>query len=149
MNVPLSKLLVIIPLMNHIAIFLAISFKLMPPSWDDREELGARVEHVKTPITLSLKLRKRVKAFWSGKDLPMLSKTLLQDGQMYILVFIMTSLVSVIPMSRNDIPVVYRFIFIAPHVAIENSMNSYLFRSVRAATLSTDRLRTGTNLNLR
>ncbi|KAI3618170.1 hypothetical protein WG66_005699 [Moniliophthora roreri] len=129
-NMQLSAVLIIIPLINKIFIFLAISYKLVPPRFEEGESA-----HWQKWLVLDL----RTWAFWRGKDLPMLSRTLWQDGQIYILIFILTTVVAVVPMSVANVPVIYRSIFLVPHIAIENSMNSYLFRSIRATMTSLNR----------
>ncbi|ESK89249.1 hypothetical protein Moror_5134 [Moniliophthora roreri MCA 2997] len=126
LNVPLAQALVIVPLVYTIFVFIAISYKLMPPKFDEQDPN----QHTSRNFW----------AFWRTKDLPLLSKTLLQDGQMYILIFIITTLMSVMPMTVKSVPVIYKFIFVVPHIAIENAMNSYLFRSVRATMLLQNQL---------
>ncbi|EEB95685.1 hypothetical protein MPER_05304, partial [Moniliophthora perniciosa FA553] len=129
MNVRLAEALVITPLVYSIFVFIAVSYKLMPPKSQTEQTLDQR--HT---------LRDGVKAFWKTRNLPLVSRTFLQDGQIYILIFILTTLISLIPMTVKSIPVIYKFIFLSPHVAIENALNSYLLRSVRATMLQQDRL---------
>uniref|UniRef100_A0A0W0FPT4 Uncharacterized protein n=1 Tax=Moniliophthora roreri TaxID=221103 RepID=A0A0W0FPT4_MONRR len=102
-NMQLSEALIVIPLINEVFTFIAISYKLVPPRFEEEE-----------PAQKCLILDLRKWAFWRGKDLPMLSRTLWQDGQIYILIFILTTVVALVPMSVANIPVIYRFIFIYP-----------------------------------
>ncbi|KAK7027528.1 hypothetical protein VNI00_015161, partial [Paramarasmius palmivorus] len=126
-NVKLAGALVAVPWLFSTLVFVAVSYKLFtltpPVPAPENRTLGSEG---KPPS-------RYFKAFWRARDLPMLSRTLVQDGQQYILIFLLTTLVTVLPMTVKDIPVIYKFIFIAPHVAIENSMNSYTFRSLRAS----------------
>ncbi|KAJ8075278.1 hypothetical protein PM082_019614 [Marasmius tenuissimus] len=118
MNIPLAIALLLIPLVNHVAVFFAISYQLLGTSRFERVGTG----------------RVRIRKFWIlGRHLPILSRTLIQDGQIYILTFIVTTLITVITMSIESLPDVFHFILIAPHLVIENCMNGYLFRHVREA----------------
>uniref|UniRef100_A0A0W0F198 DUF6533 domain-containing protein n=1 Tax=Moniliophthora roreri TaxID=221103 RepID=A0A0W0F198_MONRR len=94
-NTPLSEALIVIPLINKISIFFAISCKLVPPRFKEEESV-----HWQKCLVLDL----RTWAFWRGKDLPMLSRTLWQDGQIYILIYILTTVVVLVPMSVANIP---------------------------------------------
>ncbi|ESK90828.1 hypothetical protein Moror_16534 [Moniliophthora roreri MCA 2997] len=133
MNARLAEAMLLIPLLNHIAVFIAISVRL--------SQLNSIKDFGSSPRK---GLVFQVKAFWRGKHLPLLSKTVLQDGQIYILIFILTTIATSIMMAIGRLNVIYRFILIAPHAAIENSMNSYLFRSVRATLLPTQDVTTPT-----
>ncbi|KAL0570521.1 hypothetical protein V5O48_011445, partial [Marasmius crinis-equi] len=59
--------------------------------------------------------------------------------------FIITTLMTVFMLSvGRSLPAVIHFIVIAPHLAIENCMNGYLFRHVREAA---ERARLGTSID--
>jgi hypothetical protein len=73
MNVRLAEALVTIPLIYTTLVFFAISYGLMPHSFD------AQASDNRKPSV------RRFKIFWRARDLPMLSRTLVQDGQIYIL----------------------------------------------------------------
>ncbi|EEB90317.1 hypothetical protein MPER_11490 [Moniliophthora perniciosa FA553] len=123
MNPALGEAMLIIPLLNHISVFFAISFRLMPA-------------HIFEESSSKRGFLSKARVFFRGKHLPSLSKTLLVDGQRYILVFILTTIATVVAMAIGHLPDIYRFILVAPHVAVENSMNCYLFRSVRIKVLT-------------
>ncbi|KAI3616958.1 hypothetical protein WG66_004368 [Moniliophthora roreri] len=125
MNPALGEAMLIIPLLNHISVFFAISFRLMPA-------------HIFEESSSKRGFLSKARVFFRGKHLPSLSKTLLVDGQRYILVFILTTIATVVAMAIGHLPDIYRFILVAPHVAIENSMNCYLFRSIRIKALTPD-----------
>ncbi|KAI3608208.1 hypothetical protein WG66_006535 [Moniliophthora roreri] len=122
MNPALAEAMLIIPLLNHIAVFFAISFRLMPNQiWEQSSSKRGFLV--------------KMKAFFRTKNLPSISKTLVVDGQRYILVFILTTIIVAATMATG-LPDIYRFVLVAPHVAIENSMNCYLFRSIRIKALT-------------
>ncbi|KAK7033655.1 hypothetical protein VNI00_012655 [Paramarasmius palmivorus] len=120
MNPALAQVMLLVPLPNQLAIFFAISWRLLP-------------RHILEESSSERTFPSKLKVVFRGKHLPALSKTLFIDGQRYILVFIVTTIITAVTMSIKELPDIYRFILVAPHIAIENSMNSYLFRSVRAA----------------
>ncbi|KAK7056485.1 hypothetical protein VNI00_003040 [Paramarasmius palmivorus] len=131
LNTKLAEAMLIIPLINHIAVFLAISYQLMP----------------KSEISDSVKSSESIIKAISGNRLHGLSRTLVIDGQKYILVFLITTTLAAVIIAIGDLPDTYRFVLVGLHIAIENSMNSYLFRSVRAKASSTDVL--GSTMNFR
>ncbi|ESK85524.1 hypothetical protein Moror_10086 [Moniliophthora roreri MCA 2997] len=123
-NIQLGVALLIVPLVNNIAVFVAITIKLLP-----KEETATSHRD-----TMS-----RIRRFLRGKHLPGLSRTLWQDGQKYLLASILTTSTVVVVLCIDSIPKVYGFTLITPHVAIENSMSSYMIRSIRASILKPDR----------
>ncbi|KAI3601018.1 hypothetical protein WG66_014886 [Moniliophthora roreri] len=132
-DIRLVAAMLTIPLVNNIAIFIAVSVKLMPE--EETENYSRDV-------------MSKVQRFLRGKHLPGLSKTLFQDGQKYILTFIVITLITLAILSTRILPDIYGYIILAPHSAIENSVNCYLFRSVRASASRPDQ-NMETNINFR
>ncbi|ESK90833.1 hypothetical protein Moror_16539 [Moniliophthora roreri MCA 2997] len=124
-DVRLGAGLLMIPLVNNIAIFVAITIKFMPASPETAASDGDTIS--------------KIRRLLQGKHLPGLSRTLWQDGQKYILASILITLIAVAALSISSIPNIYGFILVAPHAAVENSMNSYMIRSIRASALRPDR----------
>jgi hypothetical protein len=73
MNAALAEAMLIIPLVNHLAVFFAISYRLAP-----RDETGPGEKRDRT-------LLYKVTALFRGKRLRGLTRTLFIDGQRYIL----------------------------------------------------------------
>ncbi|ESK90152.1 hypothetical protein Moror_7774 [Moniliophthora roreri MCA 2997] len=122
-NPALGEAMLIVPLVNHIAVFFAISFRLMPAQiWEESSCKRGSLS--------------KVKAFFRTRNLPLISRTLVIDGQRYILAFILTTIIASVTMAIGSLPDIYRFVLITPHIAIENSMNCYLFRSIREKALT-------------
>ncbi|KAF5345783.1 hypothetical protein D9758_011904 [Tetrapyrgos nigripes] len=72
-----------------------------------------------------------VKQFFSGNNLPRLSRTLLKDGQVYYLVvFLTTALIILLNFTPSPAPA-FHLMTITPHIALANSMAGYVYRNVR------------------
>ncbi|KAK7056486.1 hypothetical protein VNI00_003041 [Paramarasmius palmivorus] len=149
LNLRLAEAMLIVPLANHIAVFFAIAYQLI-----ERSEITLETNRERTSSYAS-----RLRKFFRGKRLRGISRTLVIDGQNYILyvsssssalhyadsrdprrVFLLTTAAATAMMAIGHLPDTYRCVLVAFHAAVENSMNCYLFRSVRAkdTTVITD-----------
>ncbi|KAK7031282.1 hypothetical protein VNI00_013535 [Paramarasmius palmivorus] len=124
-NTRLALAITTVAVINNLAIFVAIAIKLMPP----RDEEEARDQ---TRMS-------RFRRLLQGKHLPALSRALWQEGQKYILTFVVSALITIAGFATGFVPEIYGYILVAPHIAIENSMMSYLIRRIRTAALDPDR----------
>ncbi|KDR73143.1 hypothetical protein GALMADRAFT_72738 [Galerina marginata CBS 339.88] len=118
----------IIPLVNDTLIFLAISWRLMTNS---------HVEY-------TLKGGMRTLVF--GDYMPAFSRSLLQDGQIYYLTTVSTSLLTVIMLYVSSVPIAYRTMFTVPNIMLMNIMACRVFRNTkfglfRENTISTSKMR--------
>ncbi|KAJ3504167.1 hypothetical protein NLJ89_g8081 [Agrocybe chaxingu] len=104
----------IIPLVNDTLVFLAISWRL------------ARISYASNPLSGG------VAAFFRGDYLPAFSRGLLQDGQIYYLTTVTTSLLTVIVFYFPLIPVVYRAMFAVPNAALMNIMACRVYRRTKS-----------------
>ncbi|ESK95758.1 hypothetical protein Moror_12487 [Moniliophthora roreri MCA 2997] len=125
-NTHLGAALLMTLLINNIAVFVAISIKLMPAGDEGIE--------AHQPANTS-----RAWRLLRGNHLPRLSRTLWQDGQKYVLASVITTLLTVAFLSVRTLPEIYGFILVAPHAAVESSMNCYMIRNIRASSLRADR----------
>jgi len=124
----------IIPLVNDTLVFLAISWRLMQNAHVDQD----------------LKTGFRIFAF--GEYMPGLSRALLQDGQayyLYVSIFsdrslltlcssrttVTTSLLTVIMLYVDAVPVVYRTMFTVPNIVLMNVMACRVFRHTKFGLL--------------
>ncbi|EGN93363.1 hypothetical protein SERLA73DRAFT_189575 [Serpula lacrymans var. lacrymans S7.3] len=71
------------------------------------------------------------RAFVSGGYLPALSKSLLQDGQMYYLITVGGNLLTVIMVFDKRVPSVYHTMFTVPNLMLTNAMACHVFRSTK------------------
>ncbi|KAJ8075689.1 hypothetical protein PM082_021319 [Marasmius tenuissimus] len=146
-NAPLATTLLLIPLINHILVFLAISYRLLGLTTLGDQDRTWRRRRMSAAFSQARKFK-----FWSvgfGRHLPLLSRTVFRDGQIYILVFIPTTILSAILMSIHRLPKVFHWILIPIHMVIENCMNGYLFRHVREAAGRVDRTNSGPGAHVR
>ncbi|KAF9563106.1 hypothetical protein CPC08DRAFT_686956 [Agrocybe pediades] len=100
----------IIPLVNDTIVFLAISARLMANSYADES---------------------RVRTFVFGTQMPALSRSLLQDGQVYYLTTVTTNLMTVIMLFVKSVPVTYRTMFTVPNIMLMNVMACRVFRNTK------------------
>ncbi|KAI3608166.1 hypothetical protein WG66_006534 [Moniliophthora roreri] len=128
-NPALAEAMLVIPLLNHIAVFFAISFGLIPAQI--REESSSKRGFLS-----------KMKVFFRPKNLPSISKTLFVDGQRYILVFILTTIFSIATMAIGHLPEIYRSIrikFLATDVQVQASTEStvqFASREIENSTVS-------------
>jgi len=117
----------IIPLVNDTLVFLAISYRLM------------------TNTHVEFNIKSGVKTLVFGEYLPAFSKTLFQDGQLYYLTTVTTSLMTVIMLYVSSVPITYRTMFTVPNIALMNIMACRVFRHTkfgmfRETSISTSKL---------
>jgi len=105
----------IIPLINDTLIFLAITWRLMGI---------AAVDNVH-----SFKTGFRILAF--GDYMPSFSRAVKQDGQLYYLTVVTTSLMSVIIFYIKSVPMVYRTMFPIPNLVLMNIMACRVYRNTK------------------
>ncbi|KAJ8077822.1 hypothetical protein PM082_002259 [Marasmius tenuissimus] len=122
LNRPFATVLLLVPLANHITVFIAISYRLLQYSQPAEGAEQDRQRFCRPPGFIARR-----------NALPLLTRTLVKDGQIYILTFIATTLITAVLMSIDSVPDAIHYILIPPHIVIENCMNGYLFRHVREA----------------
>ncbi|KIJ41531.1 hypothetical protein M422DRAFT_31730 [Sphaerobolus stellatus SS14] len=120
----------IVPLVHDTCVFLAISWKLYKNAYVD------------------LNLKTGVRTVLYGEYLPIFSKALLQDGQLYYLVTLCSNLLTVIMVYVDSVPVTYRTMFSVPNIMITNIMAARVYRNtkfglIRETQLSTTGRSTG------
>ncbi|KAF8154826.1 hypothetical protein B0H34DRAFT_718046 [Crassisporium funariophilum] len=103
----------IIPLVNDTLVFLAITYRLMSNAHRD----------------YSIKDGVRVLVF--GDYMPAFSRALLQDGQVYYLTTVTTSLMTVIMLYIDSVPIAYRTMFTVPNIMLMNVMACRVFRNTK------------------
>ncbi|RDB25753.1 hypothetical protein Hypma_006259 [Hypsizygus marmoreus] len=107
-------------------VFAAISWRILSHSWLDPN------------------MKPALKAFVTGRYLPAFSRALLQDGQVYYLVTIVSNLIAVITVTLPAVPRAYRFMYVF-NCAVSNMMACRVFRHTkfghfREESISTQRM---------
>ncbi|PPR04830.1 hypothetical protein CVT24_010251 [Panaeolus cyanescens] len=102
------------PLINDTLVFIATTWRLVQNAYAEEG------------------LKGNLKTAFLGYRLPMLSKALLQDGQVYYLTTISLNLVTdVLFFTKTGVPIVYRSFIGVPNIVLMNSMACYVFRNVK------------------
>ncbi|KAF8515739.1 hypothetical protein JB92DRAFT_2716890 [Gautieria morchelliformis] len=91
--------------------------------------------------------RNKVRSFFAGRDLPFVSKELLQGGQQYFMITVGMNLLTMILLllSSSSIPPVIKAMFTIPNVALENSMACRVFRNIKLGKTTNANVRTTGN----
>ncbi|PPR04829.1 hypothetical protein CVT24_010250 [Panaeolus cyanescens] len=103
----------IAPLVNDTFVFLATTWRLLQNA---HGEAG---------------LKGNLQTLFLGRNLPLLSKAMLQDGQVYYLTTISLNLVTDILFFNTSVPVAYRSLIGVPNIVLMNCMACYVFRNVK------------------
>ncbi|KAF9471946.1 hypothetical protein BDN70DRAFT_973215 [Pholiota conissans] len=111
-NTPYIALTFIVSLLHETFVFVAITWRLLQ----------------NTHVDCNLRRGFRIVVF--GHYLPIFSKTLLQDGQIYYLTTITTSLLTVILLYLPFAPS-YKILFTLPNIVLVNIMACHVFRSTK------------------
>ncbi|KAF8806081.1 hypothetical protein BYT27DRAFT_7191383, partial [Phlegmacium glaucopus] len=101
----------IVSLVNDTLVFLAITWRLCANSYVPRT------------------VRNSVRVLILGDYLPVFSKAMLQEGQVYYLITVTITLVTVIMLCIQTIPPILQVIFVLPNVVIMNIMACRVFRN--------------------
>ncbi|KAF7351736.1 hypothetical protein MSAN_01606800 [Mycena sanguinolenta] len=110
----------IMPLINDSAVFLAISYRIL----------------AHTIVADSSMARLRV--FLGGKGLSTLSQALLQTGQHFYLIAVVTHLVFLVLLKLPQLSPVYHTMFAIPTIALVNAMACLVFRRIKLGLISPD-----------
>ncbi|EMD35665.1 hypothetical protein CERSUDRAFT_96777 [Gelatoporia subvermispora B] len=105
----------ITPLIHDTLVFVAISLRLL---------MNSRVDWRR-----DWKLQAR--AFVTGEYLPVFSRALLQDGQLYFMFTVGSNLLTVAMVYATGVPVTYRTMFTVPNIMLTNSMSCRVFRNTK------------------
>ncbi|KAF7335963.1 hypothetical protein MSAN_02309700 [Mycena sanguinolenta] len=116
-NVELS---VIIPLINDTAIFLAINYRIL-----------AYTMAANSPIA-------HLQAFFGGTGRSALSRALLQSGQHFYLIAVVTHIVLLVLLKLPHLSPVYHTILTVPGFALINVMACQVFRRIKFGLISPD-----------
>ncbi|KAJ6454613.1 hypothetical protein C8R45DRAFT_1111861 [Mycena sanguinolenta] len=116
-NIELS---VIVPLINDTAIFLAINYRVL-----------ANTMAGDSPMA-------HVRIFFGGTGLPALSRALLQSGQHFYLVAVLTHIVLLVLLKLPHLPPIYHAMLTAPGFGLINAMACQVFRRIKFGLISPD-----------
>ncbi|KAF7335931.1 hypothetical protein MSAN_02306400 [Mycena sanguinolenta] len=115
-----TEVSVIVPLINDTAIFLAINYRIL----------------VHTIVGHSFMARLR--AFFGGTGLSTLSQALLQSGQHFYLIAVVTHIALLVLLKLHQLSPVYRVMLTVPGFALINAMACQVFRRIKFGLISSD-----------
>ncbi|KAJ6454641.1 hypothetical protein C8R45DRAFT_846466 [Mycena sanguinolenta] len=115
-----TQFVVIIPLINDTAIFLAINYRIL----------------AHTVVADSSMARLRV--FFSGQALSALSQALLQTGQHFYLIAVVTHIVILVLLKLPHLSPIYHPMVAIPGMALVNAMACLVFRRIKFGLISPD-----------
>ncbi|KAI0795904.1 hypothetical protein C8Q75DRAFT_711227 [Abortiporus biennis] len=84
-----------------------------------------------TMYSLADNWAERIKAFFSGKGMGHMSKTLLMTGQLYYLVTVGMNIVAMVVILTPSVPPVLAAMFSIPNVALQNAMACRVYRQLK------------------
>ncbi|EJD00308.1 uncharacterized protein FOMMEDRAFT_91359 [Fomitiporia mediterranea MF3/22] len=111
---PYSSAGIIISAVNDTLVLIAISLRILYNSASIQDNVGARI-----------------KAFWNGRSLPSLSRSILQGGQQYYLITVSGNILTMVMILAPSVAPVYRAMFTIPNVTIENCMACKVLRDIK------------------
>ncbi|KAK7443784.1 hypothetical protein VKT23_015565 [Stygiomarasmius scandens] len=113
-----------IRLLHDTLVFSAISYRLLTLS-----PVQERLEGGFNPKVT--KIRDQIIEFFTGSNMPLFSKTLLKDGQLYYLVSTLSIVIVVVLVFVHAVEDNYLVFALTTYVAVFNSMACYVFRHVK------------------
>ncbi|KAF7335944.1 hypothetical protein MSAN_02307800 [Mycena sanguinolenta] len=120
-----SELAFIVPLINDTAIFLAITYRILAHTIADSSMA-------------------RFRAFLGGKGLFALSHALLQSGQYFYLIVVVTHITVLVLLKLPHWSPVYHTMLTVPTLALVNAMACLVFRRIKFGLITTD----GTSISI-
>ncbi|KAF7334209.1 hypothetical protein MSAN_02382200 [Mycena sanguinolenta] len=115
-----TELAVIMPLINDTAVFLAITYRVL----------------AHTVVANSSMARFRV--FLGGKGLSTLSQALLQTGQHFYLIAVVTHIVVLVMLKLPHLSEVYNVMLAIPAISLVNAMACLVFRRIKFGLIAPD-----------
>ncbi|KAF7335962.1 hypothetical protein MSAN_02309600 [Mycena sanguinolenta] len=106
----------IVPLINDTAVFLAINYRIL-------------VHNIVVDSSMG-----RLQAFFSGKGLSTLSRALLQSGQHFYLIAVLTHILVLVLLKLPHLSPVYHTMLTLPGFALINAMACLVFRRIKLRT---------------
>ncbi|KAF7336006.1 hypothetical protein MSAN_02314300 [Mycena sanguinolenta] len=124
------ELATIMPLVNDTAIFFAISYRILA--------------HVLVADSLADRLR----VFFGGNGLSALSQALLQGGQHFYLIAVVTHITLLVVLKMSQLPPIYHVMLSIPGLALVNAMACLVFRRIKFGLISSDGISNIPTINL-
>ncbi|KAJ7033474.1 hypothetical protein C8F04DRAFT_1002953, partial [Mycena alexandri] len=103
----------IVIMMHDTIVFFAISYRLVTLSQAEQQAPGGKV-----------------KALFSGANLPAFSKSLFMDGQMYYMIAVVANIVTTV-MAYVRVGAIYRGLLVVPNVAVTSIMSCRVYRNTK------------------
>ncbi|KAJ6454661.1 hypothetical protein C8R45DRAFT_1189299, partial [Mycena sanguinolenta] len=119
-----TEFALIIPLINDSAIFLAINYRILAHAIVADSSMA------------------RLRVFLGGKASSTLSKALLQTGQHFYLIAVVTHIVLLVLLKLPHLSPVYRTMVAVPGLALINTMACLVFRRIKFGLISPDGIST-------